>query len=47
MFAANRGARDKAVDLILGNDSDFDSYEDFSKKIGLDKYTLDKITGDL
>jgi len=47
VFAANRGARDKAVDLILGNDSDFDSYEDFSKKIGLDKYTLDKITGDL
>ena len=40
VFAANRGARDKAIDLLTGKDEEFESYEDFTKKLGLDNFEL-------
>lgn len=45
VFAVNREARKNAVDIIVGDHSEFDSYEEFSRKLDLDNYF--KNIGDL
>ena len=35
-----RNNLDKAIDLLTGRDEEFESYEDFTKKLGLDNFEL-------
>jgi len=36
VFAVNKEARDNAIDIIIGEDDNFNSYEDFNKEFDLD-----------
>ena len=35
VFAVNKEARDNAINLIIGEDDNFNSYEDFNKEFDL------------